>query len=115
MASDTAAAANASIQEAADGTHSRGRQLWQAPVFVAGVALLAFVVTTRLIGTPDPMRLFERDLQTVRQALERPSGDVQAALAAGERALAAAPETRRGEALFLLGSVHLFLAGKSNG
>src|SRR5262245_14411737 len=104
MAAETTAISNAALGRAQEKT-GRARQFWQAPVFVAGVALLAFVLAARFSGRPDPTRQLERDLKTVRQILDHPEGDLEAALATSRRAVDNATAQKRGEALFLLGSV----------
>lgn len=99
MAMETAATTDADFGGPAQGPGSRPRQLWQAPIFVAGVVLLAYVLATRLTGNADSTRQFERDVQTAREILDRPDGDLEAALAASQRAVEIAPEAKRGEAM----------------
>jgi tetratricopeptide (TPR) repeat protein len=89
--------------------------LWQAPVFVAGIAALAAVGLARPLAAHDPQRHLARDLAGARHLLNRPDGDAEEAAALAGRALAAAQRfpDRIGEAAFLLGTAHLRLAERA--
>lgn len=115
MTTTMPATGNAGSSEAVHEKNSPPRQLWQALVFVVGVVTLVAAVASRLPGRFSPSRQFEGNLTTVRAALEQPGSDLQAALVAAQRALEAAKDDQLGECNFLLGSVHLFLAGTSKG
>jgi tetratricopeptide (TPR) repeat protein len=87
------------------------RQLWQAPVFVAGLAALAVVWLARPPGCAAPVHQLERHLAGARSQLDSPNGDLDAAVQHAQAALdnvGSAPD-RAGEAHFLLGSAHLRL------
>jgi tetratricopeptide (TPR) repeat protein len=87
------------------------RQLWQAPVFVLGVAALVAVWLIRPPGSGDPAHQIERDLAAARDELGRLDGDAEQAAVFIRKALDAidAAPDRAGEAHFLLGSAHLRL------
>src|SRR5690349_656937 len=89
------------------------RQLWQTLILVVGVGTLVGVVASRLPLRFSPARQFETNLETAREALEQPGADLNAALTASQRALEAASDEQLGECNFVVGSVHLFLAGAS--
>jgi tetratricopeptide (TPR) repeat protein len=80
------------------------RPLWAAPLFLAGVALLASVCVTRPLLNR-PARLAARDLADARQLLERPDTAGSEAQALLRRVLAHPEHVggRIGEATFLLG------------
>ncbi|MFO0926060.1 MAG: tetratricopeptide repeat protein [Gemmataceae bacterium] len=90
--------------------------LWQAPVFVLGLAALVGVWFARPLWPDSPARALDRDLGTVRQLLARSDGDPEQAISIAHRALEACarfPE-RAGEAQLLLGTAHLRLAEKAD-
>ena len=90
------------------------RQLWQAPLFLVGVGVLAFVWISRPFAANQAGRAIDHELDAVRQALGRSDGDPGAAAEHARRALdlAEAYPDRRGEALFLLGSAEVRLADR---
>jgi tetratricopeptide (TPR) repeat protein len=80
------------------------RPLWAAPLFVAGLAVLALVCATRPLLNR-PARVTARDLAVARQLLEQPEGQAADAEILLRRALQH-PEhlgERIGEATYLLG------------
>jgi tetratricopeptide (TPR) repeat protein len=94
----------------------RSRQLWQVPVFCAGVLALAGVCLLRVLGGGGPAGAVERDLATARRLLTQPDCPVDRLEATLERAMGETERAplRAGEAHFLLGSAYLRLAGASN-
>jgi tetratricopeptide (TPR) repeat protein len=84
------------------------RPLWQVPVFIMGVAVLAVAWVTRAPADSGP-RQAARQLAHARQILSRPEGDAAAAAEAAERALEiTGPDgDRAGEAYFLLGTARM--------
>jgi tetratricopeptide (TPR) repeat protein len=101
---------------AAEGTPTTPlRQLWQAPVFVAGVAALLAAVWGRPPAGPDVRRQLDRDLAAARHELGRGDGDLEAAAEAARRAVdeAATFPEHLGEAHLLLGSIHLRLGDRA--
>jgi tetratricopeptide (TPR) repeat protein len=88
------------------------RQLWQVPVFVAGVVALFGSLLARPLACGNPGRQLERDLDAARALVARPDGDAEEALRLARRAVAAARQApgRAGEANFLLGCAHVRLA-----
>jgi predicted negative regulator of RcsB-dependent stress response len=87
-------------------------QLWQVPVFMAGIAALAVVAaasTLNLSPDEDPL---DHDLAVIRSALEKPGVPPEhiVALAEGTGAHIGRDPERAGEAHFLLGTVYLRLA-----
>jgi tetratricopeptide (TPR) repeat protein len=93
----------------------RPRQLWQVPVFLAGVLALALAVLTRGVRCGGP-GAEECDLAAARRLAAEPNCPVDRLQHALERPLAdtAAP-VHAGEAHFLLGSAYLRLAGQAAG
>jgi TolA-binding protein len=92
------------------------RQLWQAPVFVLGVAALLAAWLARSPGKAAPARKVEAALAAAREELDRPDGDAERAAGYARSALAdsgALPE-RAAEAHFLLGSAHLRLGERAS-
>jgi hypothetical protein len=106
--------ANAADASSPAHAESAPRQLWQAPLFLAGVGLLVFVWMTRPFAANDSGRGVDRELDLARQQLGRSDGDAAAAADHARRALefAEAYPDRRGEALFLLGSAEVRLADR---
>jgi tetratricopeptide (TPR) repeat protein len=88
------------------------RQLWQVPVFVAGVASLLGALLARPLACGGPGRQLEHDLAAARALVARPDGDAEEALRLARRAAETARQApgRSGEALFLLGWAHVRLA-----
>src|SRR6266849_4076854 len=83
-------------------------QLWQVPVFFAGlVAVVAILAAIPLRHGAGP-REMNRDIAAIRRALEQPGGAVERVVALAEKVLARADHepARAGEAHFLLGSVY---------
>jgi tetratricopeptide (TPR) repeat protein len=95
----------------------RPGQLWQVPVFAAGLLAVAAVCPLRLLGGLDPGDPVERDLAAARRLLAQPDCPVDRLEACLERALVEADRApvRAGEAHFLLGSAYLRRAGGTNG
>jgi tetratricopeptide (TPR) repeat protein len=89
------------------------RPLWQAPLFVVGVAALAFVWLVRPFASDDGTRQAERDLNAARSLLGRSEGDPQKALTLAQRALDRGPQSQAGEAHYLLGSAEARLAERA--
>ncbi len=91
------------------------RQLWQAPVFVAGVAALLAVWLSRPSPGPDPACQLEHYLAAAREQLARPGGDAREAVQLAQLALEEAErlQQRKGEALFLLGTAYLRLGDRA--
>jgi tetratricopeptide (TPR) repeat protein len=90
------------------------RQLWQVPVFLAGLLTLAAVYVTRPLWYDPELRHLERDLALGRQMLEEPQAalnDVPAVLVDALNRIDRLPG-RAGEAHFLLGSAYLALADR---
>jgi len=86
--------------------------LWQAPLFVLGIAALIAVWFGRPLFPDNPARNLERDLASVREMLAMPNGDIEKALKLAHHALdktAIAPELA-GEAALLVGTAHMRLA-----
>ncbi len=90
------------------------RQLWQVPMFLAGVGVLATVCLGRPPAGEVVARQLDRELATARQLLNRSDGDVKAALDHARRALkrAEAFPDRLAEAHFLTGSAEARLADR---
>lgn len=89
--------------------------LWQAPLFVLGVAALVAAWWARPYWPDNSARRMEQDLTTARQLLSRPDGDAVKALDLASRALEVSdvlPE-RAGEAAFFAASAHVRLAEKA--
>jgi tetratricopeptide (TPR) repeat protein len=93
------------------------RPLWQAPIFVLGVAALVGMAVARPFAPVGPAQRLSRDLARARDILARSNGDPSDAL---ELSLAAmAPENadrfpdRMAVAAFLAGTAHMRLAEKS--
>jgi tetratricopeptide (TPR) repeat protein len=107
MAEITAATASPAPEER-DATP--WRHLWQAPVFLVGVAALLIVYCTRPPAGPNVQRELDEELTVVRQELGLPNGDLSTAVAKAQHALelaeALVPE-RVGEAHLLLGATRM--------
>ncbi len=90
--------------------------LWQAPVFVLGVAALVAVWFCRPLWPDSAARRIEADLARAREMLLRPESDLDQALKLARTALdsSAIVPDRAGEAAFLVGSVCIRLAEKSD-
>jgi tetratricopeptide (TPR) repeat protein len=98
------------------GNSATSRPLWQAPLFVLGVAALVGMGVARPFAQETAIRRFDRDLIHVRKVLAQPNGDIEDALAVAENALQTATDQfpeRLVEVNFLLGTVHMRLAEKS--
>jgi tetratricopeptide (TPR) repeat protein len=91
------------------------RQLWQAPVFIAGLAALLTAWLARPAAGVLPDRQLDDDLNAARELLSRPDGDVRAAVEAARSALqhAEAFPDRLAEAHFLLGTGYMRLGDKT--
>lgn len=98
--------------------HGNGpaQPLWQAPVFVLGVAALVTVWWLRPLWPENAGRRLERDLATIRQLLSRPDADPESTVKLAQWALEACAQApdRDGEARFLLGTAHLRVAAKAD-
>jgi TolA-binding protein len=113
----TAAADRSSAARGGREPDNAGRQLWQVPVFLSGVGLLALVFTGRPFGGSHSLRDVDRELEAARRLIDRSDGDARAAAQHARRALERAgtfPD-RRAEALFLLGSAEARLADRAPG
>jgi tetratricopeptide (TPR) repeat protein len=90
--------------------------LWQAPLFVLGVAALAAVWFGRPYLAPNGARRVERDLAEARQLLARSDGDAEHALELAEAALEASdPHSETaGVATFLAGWACVRIAEKAD-
>ncbi|MFO0875913.1 MAG: tetratricopeptide repeat protein [Gemmataceae bacterium] len=91
-------------------------QLWQAPVFVLGLAALAAVWFCRPLWPDCAARRIDADLATARQLLSGREGDADQALKLAQRALEAcesAPD-RTGEVALLAGTACIRLAEKAD-
>jgi tetratricopeptide (TPR) repeat protein len=115
----TEKAPNATTGTAADKPRgSRRRQLWQVPLFLAGVGALLAVWYYRPTAGDHSARQLDRDLAAVRQLVANPDGgalEAEEAVRVAERAVEASErvEARAGEAYFLLGSAQVRLADRS--
>jgi tetratricopeptide (TPR) repeat protein len=87
---------------------TKPRSLWQVPVFLIGVAVLAAAWVMRAPADSGP-RQVARQLARARQILSRPDGDADAAAEAAQHALdVGGPDSdRAGEAYFLLGTARM--------
>ena len=90
------------------------RPLWQAPLFVLGVAALAAAWFGRPLFPANPPRQIERDLANARSILAKADGDPPYALKLAKRAMDASEQVpqRKGEAAFLAGLACMKLAEK---
>jgi tetratricopeptide (TPR) repeat protein len=96
----------------ASGRRLRLSQLWQVPAFVVGLLAVVGVGVAIPLRHPPSVLQRERDIVTVRKALDRKGASAESVLPLAEKILAEAvgqPE-RAGEAHFLLGSVYQRLA-----
>ncbi len=109
----TKAADVSSPARAGSGREKPARQLWQAPLFLAGAGVLLFVWMSRPFAAHHACEI-DRELARAREHLSRSNGDAGAAAENARRALvlAEAYPDRRGEALFLLGSAEVRLADR---
>jgi tetratricopeptide (TPR) repeat protein len=93
------------------------RPLWQAPVFVLGVAALVAMAVVRPFAPVGPGQRLNRDLASAREILSRPDGDakeaLKLALAALEPEKADRFPERTAEAALLAGTAHMRLAEKA--
>jgi tetratricopeptide (TPR) repeat protein len=95
---------------------AQAQPLWQAPLFVLGVAALAAAWFGRPYLSPHAARRLDRDLAEARQLLARPDGDADAALELAERVLdqsESRPE-QAGAAGFLAGCACIRLAEQAD-
>src|SRR5262245_1016960 len=95
---------------------TRPPRLWQVPTFVVGLLALAAVAYARPGRQAyDPGRQLQRDLTTLRRALQQPSAPDEKVLAHAEGLLSRVEELPQGagEVHLLLGSVELRLAERS--
>jgi tetratricopeptide (TPR) repeat protein len=93
-------------------TRSEARkQLWQVPTFVAGLLALFAVWAARPLWHVDEQGRIDRQLATLRRALDQSPTELRAVVTQTEAALPAiAPFPRRsGEAHFLIGVAYLHL------
>jgi tetratricopeptide (TPR) repeat protein len=91
----------------------RPRQLWQVPVFLAGILALGGVVLTRGVWS-DRSDAAECDLAAARRLAADPNCSIERLQHALERPLAdARTPAHPGEAHFLLGSAYLLQAGQA--
>jgi tetratricopeptide (TPR) repeat protein len=106
MAEITAATASPSPPERAE---TPLRHLWQAPVFVLGVAALLVAWRMRPPAGPNLPRQLDEDLTVVRRELTRAEGDLSIAMERAQHALeiADAVPHRLGEVHLLLGTTYL--------
>jgi tetratricopeptide (TPR) repeat protein len=114
MGTITAATGSPTMTEKASGA-TPVRHLWQAPVFVVGVAALLAVGLTRSPRSPDPAHRLEQHLAAAREQLAQPGGDLEEAVQLALQALEEAerfPE-RLGEAHFLLGTAYLRMGDRA--
>ena len=97
------------------GNEAPPRQFWQAPLFLAGLALLALVCYRRSFSTDRTAKEIDHYLAEARQVLNRANGDCRVAADAARKALdlAAQYPDRQGEAFFLLGSAEVRLADRA--
>jgi tetratricopeptide (TPR) repeat protein len=102
--------------EGRDDRSPRDRPLWQAPVFVLGVAALVGMGVARPFAPETPVELMNRQLRQARHILERSDGDLEQARDLARDALEAAGQfdERIGEAALLLGTAHMRLAEKAD-
>lgn len=87
------------------------RQLWQAPVFFLGVAVIIAVPLTRKHWRPHDVPAISRQLAQARQALEKSPPDPTASLQYARKTLESIDRFPQfaGEAHFLIGSAQLRL------
>ncbi|HVS37148.1 MAG TPA: tetratricopeptide repeat protein [Gemmataceae bacterium] len=112
MAGSTAAA----VDHAGAGPSLRG--LWQAPVFVLGVAALATAALLRpLLAANESAAPLKRDLAEARRLLEKPDGDVEQAAKLVQRVLDIKGQhpDLAGQADLLFGTVRMRQALKTEG
>jgi tetratricopeptide (TPR) repeat protein len=105
MAKDTSM--EASSQDISGDGSSALRQLWQVPTFLAGVLAMAGVCAALPLYKDSPLTELDRDIATIRQALEKPQAPPEQVLALARDVLARTDKElgQPGEAHFLLGSV----------
>lgn len=92
-------------------------KLWQVPLFCSGMICLAVVMWMRPLAGDPALRRLERDLFTVRTALERSGEEAGDALPAATRLLDAVEShpTRAAEIYYLAGSLQIRLAETAQG
>jgi tetratricopeptide (TPR) repeat protein len=90
--------------------------LWQAPLFVVGVAALLAVWLGRPAWFDTPTRRVERELAQVRSLLDRPESDPEQAVQRARQAVAEsdAVPARGGEACYWLGAALIRLAERGS-
>jgi hypothetical protein len=98
--------------DTARSTTSTARHLWQAPVFLLGVAAVVAVLVVRSRFTPETAIGADYQLREARKALNQTPPDTASALQHAESVLAMADHYPQlaGEAHFLAGSAHLRIA-----
>ena len=101
---------------AGEGSGNSSRQLWQVPVFLAGVGVLVSVCLGRPLGGDHNVRQLDRTLANARKILNQPDGDPREAANLARRALdsAQAFPGRLATAQFLLGSAEVRLAERAS-
>lgn len=97
-------------------SRSFGR-LWQAPVFVAGLAVFAMVAATAPLRKDPAVVQFEEDVATLRHGIVHEADTPDTLIARAENLLARLPKfTRRsGETHYLAGSAYFRLAERAAG
>jgi hypothetical protein len=90
------------------------RNLWQIPTFLIGIAALFGVWYARPYLQPSAAQRFQKDLNAIRQVLEKTPQDRKQLLSLLHRIDSPnAPRELLGQTQFLLGSVHINLAETS--
>ena len=94
---------------AGEGSGNKSRQLWQVPIFLAGVGALVGVCLGRPLGGDHTVRQIDRMLANARKSLSQPDSDGKEAADIARRALDSAPAFpgRQATAEFLLGSAEV--------
>lgn len=99
------------------GTEYTGRELWQAPVFLAGLLAVTAVWASRPYWKPTPPKKLEQELAAARQALDAAPPESDRAISLAARVLERGGDSGAlaGPATFVLGSAYGNLAAKTGG
>src|SRR5262245_35064327 len=99
------------------GTEYTGRELWQAPVFLAGLLAVTAVWASRPYLKPTPPQKLEQELTAARQALDATPPDADRAISLAAMVLERGGDggVLAGPAHFILGSAYGNLAAKTGG
>jgi tetratricopeptide (TPR) repeat protein len=98
-------------------TRRRGRfrKLWQVPTFLAGIVAILALWRAQAYLRPANVRHVDREIASVRAALDAGEQDVNLVLAKAQKILAQNPLTaeQQGAVHFLIGSAYVLLAEKT--